>query len=194
VSVFLERYILPILAALTLLIIVSNPLQFSWGQRIIGGSIVILAAAVVSRVAHRLNKKLRSSAETVGAIPAGQDSSSLPAKLIGGRVLIRVEPDYLMAFFKDHTAIQAKRLVAAFLDKWIRVSGKLDNVTPAGTHSILVTIDRPMTSQINMLFDQKDWRDRLAILRRGDSISVVGQLTEADMHAITLYNCELEDN
>ncbi len=159
-SVFLERYILPILAALTLLVIVSNPLHFSWGQRIIGGSIVVLAAALVSRVAHRLNKKLQTSAETVDASPAGQESSSLPAKLTGGRVLMRVEPDYLMAFFKDHTAIQAKRLLAAFLDKWMRVSGKLDNVTPAG----------------------------------GDSISVVGQLTEADMHAITLYNCELEDN
>jgi tRNA_anti-like len=194
VSVFLERYILPILAALTLLVIVSNPLHFSWGQRIMGGSIVVLAAALVSRVAHRLNKKLQTSAETVDAGPAKQESSSLPPKLTGGRVFVRVEPDYLMAFFKDHTAIQAKSLLAAFLDKWMRVSGKLDNVTPGGTHSILVTIDRPMTSQINMFFDQKDWKDRLAILRRGDSISVVGQLTEADMHAITLCNCELEDN
>jgi len=99
-----------------------------------------------------------------------------------------------MGFFKDHTTIQAESLVAAFLNKWMRVSGRLRNVTPSGAHSILVTFDRPLTSDIIMFFDQKDWRDRLAIMRRGDSVAVVGQLKAAGMHEITLENCELADN
>jgi hypothetical protein len=194
VTIFIERYVLPILAALTLLVVVSNPLHFGLAQRIIGGSIVIAAAAVVSRIAHYLNKKSQSSVESVAAIPATREPSPATRPLTGGRVLITAEPEYLMAFFRNHTAIQAENLLAAFLNKWMRVCGRLYNVTPVGTHSILVTFSRPLSSEVHMFFDQKDWRDRLAILRRGDSINVVGQLTEARMHEIILNNCELEDN
>ena len=193
VTIFIERYILPILATLTLIVILSNPFHFGWWQRIVGGAIVVVVAFAVSRVAHRLNTRPQSAASSTIALPAAHAVGSPSTESIDGRILITVEPDYLMGFFREHTTIQAEALAAAFLRKWMKVTGKVKNVTPASTHSIMVSIDRPLTSNIVLFFDQEAWRDRLAVLRRDDPITVVGQFNGADEHHITLENCELTD-
>src|SRR5690349_566406 len=55
VPVFLERYLLPLAAALTVLIIVTNPMALDWTQRITGGLAVVFIAYFVAHTVHRSN-------------------------------------------------------------------------------------------------------------------------------------------
>jgi hypothetical protein len=70
-------------------------------------------------------------------------------------------------------------------------SGKLSDVL--GSDNLQVTFqDQPINQYLFMYFD-KTWRDRLAVLRPGQSIHVIGQIERVDTVGVTLTKCELID-
>ena len=107
-----------------------------------------------------------------------------------------ITPKYLHSFFRDHISIQAARLTHAYIGKWITVAGILDQVSTALDQShIWVTFKQDITEQnesgsVAMMFCES-WSDRLAIFRRGDKITVVGQIEKIDTLWLVLENCEL---
>jgi hypothetical protein len=94
-----------------------------------------LEIAGVSAEDQLLYNKLKPPAVSrAAAIPAPGPQAALSGELItpvvryGGRLVVDVSPDYLRGLFKDHTSIQAQKLVAAYLGKWMRTSGRLGDV------------------------------------------------------------------
>jgi hypothetical protein len=122
-----------------------------------------------------------------GEVPTG--------RLPDGRVLVDVTPQYLTDFFREHTDIQAKKLLEAFIGKWMRLSGPVGDVY-ANDESNATVYFYPSTyrrTQILMYFNDKPIiEDRLRVLKKGDRITVIGQIDWASPRSLELDNCELE--
>lgn len=61
-SVFLEKYVLPILVAITVLLLITNPLKLAVLTRIITGTVLVALAVIVSLILHWRTKNKQSSA------------------------------------------------------------------------------------------------------------------------------------
>ena len=109
------------------------------------------------------------------------------------RVEVDVTPEYLTGFFKDHMDVQAQKLAAPFIGKWMTVSGPLGNVGAwRGTYS-QVTFNRPGVDvpAIYMIFRDEAQVDRLSVLKHGDRMTVCGRIDELDCVRVQLDPCEL---
>jgi tRNA_anti-like len=189
VPVFLEKYILPILAGLTLLILVTNPMHFNVTQRIVSAVVALFLAVSASYAVQRQNRR-KASYPGPGTLPL---ESSL-AQLKDRRVLVAVEPGYLTSFFKDHTQLQAEKLVAVYIGKWIKVSGSLQDVFTSGKMVVVRVEGVPRLAYVMSGFLAEDWLDHVSVLRRGDRISLVGQITQVSSVSIYLENSQLIDS
>jgi hypothetical protein len=119
-----------------------------------------------------------------------------------GRVFVgeNVTHEYLFNIFRAHTAIQETKLTAAYLGKWMKVSGTVGEVISTNPARAQLTFKRPEVpftertafyyADLFMMFDEP-WVDRLAILIRGDKLTVIGQIGRIDGTSIHLENCEL---
>jgi hypothetical protein len=112
-------------------------------------------------------------------------------------------PERLFSFYQDNTDIQAAERVKPHFGQWIKVTGTLGNVRPWTGLSSQVTFERSSTpvlertwldyTTIYMYFRDAQTIDRFKILKRGDKITVIGQLREVDAVDLHLDNCELAD-
>jgi hypothetical protein len=108
----------------------------------------------------------------------------------GSKRLVNVTPSYLMGLLRgEHTSIQAAKLVEVFIGKWIKVSGALDDVSGVADARLLTFADR----LAYMLF-RREWFDHLSTLRRGDILTVVGQIKEVTKSMVILDHCEIVDS
>jgi hypothetical protein len=133
-----------------------------------------------------------------GVVPEGEMVQTEPE-----REIVNVAPAYLVDFFKEHTDIQANRLLEPYIGKWMRVSGPLGNVMSSSGVRVQVTFQhKPLFEResegmadwltIYMYFPEAT-KDRLALLPRGTPITVLGRIRDAGAASIELEDCELED-
>jgi hypothetical protein len=111
--------------------------------------------------------------------------------LPGDRTLVDVTPDYLMGLFDEHTTIQAEKLIEAFIGKWLRVSGTVSDVIGSEGSGATVYLKRETARISSVSLDFSD-RGAVEILRKGDSVTAIGQIVGADRLWVGLKNCELE--
>ena len=107
-----------------------------------------------------------------------------------------ITPEVLIGFFKEHTSIQARKLIEPFIDKWMRVSGNLEEVISSiPTLAILTFSGRGIRSDlagIYFYFRTEGTIEPLRTLRRGDSLTIVGKIRDVNAVQIDLDPCELE--
>jgi len=107
-----------------------------------------------------------------------------------------VTPEYLAKFFQDHTAIQAANLIEAFIGKWMKLSGRLNDVRLHRDSFASVSLRRSAVEEdvracnVTMFFYQP-WFDRLAILKRGEELTVIGRIDKVDALSLILEECEI---
>ncbi len=203
-QVFIERFVLAFLAA-ALIAVVFNPMKFDAVQRVTLGVAFIALAAFA---AHTLSKT-RAAEKTPGpppreaaAVHAAAPEPPPKAAEKQGRVFVgeSITPEYLIGIFREHTAIQGATLTAAYLGKWMKVSGSLGNVISTTPDRAQLTFERaevPLTERtwfhytgFYMMFS-RPWIDHLAIAKRGDKLTVIGQIERIDSVSVQLKNCEL---
>jgi len=122
-----------------------------------------------------------------GEVPTG--------RLPDGRVLVDATPQYLTGFFQEHTDMQAKKLLEAFIGKWMRVEGPVGDVYASDESNATVHFNPPTYGRTKILMhfnDRAAIGDRLSVLKKGDRITVIGQIDWAWPRALELDNCELE--
>jgi hypothetical protein len=157
-------------------------------------AIVSEASAVSGSVVGNV---IQGSTVNVGA--TGVEDTATPK-----RDVVRVTPGWLIARFKDHTDVQAQKLVEPYIGKWIRVSGKLNNVMSSSEHFVQVTFQPAKTLFERDTEDPDDWamvwmyfpKDQeadLALLPRGAPLTVLGRIDRIDAVNVHLQDCELED-
>ena len=101
-----------------------------------------------------------------------------------------VTPQFLTSQLKTITDLQAPSFVEPYIGKWMRLSGKVSFVgKPRETSIGLAFKDQ---HDVFMSFE-KNWLERLRILRQGDQITVVGRIQDINMSYVTLESCEIEN-
>ncbi len=106
-----------------------------------------------------------------------------------GRVFVDVTHEYLIGLFKDKLGIQANKLIAPYIGKWMSVSGKLGDVL--GDQLLQVTFASVKVNEYLYMYFDKSWRDRLAVLQPGQIIHVIGRIDTVDTVSVALRDCEL---
>jgi hypothetical protein len=108
------------------------------------------------------------------------------------KVFVDLTPEQLIAFHTDNTGIQANKLVAPSIGKWMPISGRLSNVLSSYPGFAQLTfIGRGVGNQVFMYFRDQKLIDRLSMLKPGTQMTVHGQIEMVDMLAVHLGNCEL---
>jgi hypothetical protein len=114
-----------------------------------------------------------------------------------------VTPEYLVGLFDDRTDVQAKTLVDPYIGKWMTVSGPLGNVGTRNDYFAQVTFQNKgmfeegtrfeIHGVVFMYFRDPRSDERLAMLRPGTEITVVGRLERVTGIDVHLDDCELID-
>lgn len=141
--------------------------------------------------------KARRNTGNAIPVPSKPEIAVLPPVTVSPqteRIFVRpnITAEYLTALFDEKTDMQGTKLVEPFLDKWIRVSGEVSNINEdIGGEAISVVFHRKRPN-IACSFDKAKWEDHLCMLRRGDTILVVGKIRNIERHWLWLMQCELE--
>jgi hypothetical protein len=141
-----------------------------------------LVSAGTSNPAHKVEaKKPRYAA------PSDSTEERIPA----GRIMVpdNITPDYLRGFYDQHIEVQADKLAEIYIGKWIRVSGPMRNIWE-DEDGMLAFISDSNNMDILMRFDMK-WKDRLSVLSKKTTITVLGQIKRIQASHLSLHNCEL---
>lgn len=114
-----------------------------------------------------------------------------------GREFSDAEPAEIMSVLTGATTdIQANKLLRPYYGKWLRVSGPLENATAWSSGSSLVTFSNFLSigeNRVNAFFnDEHVVEGRLALLRVGTRLTIIGQITDVGRLGITLMHCEIE--
>lgn len=131
-------------------------------------------------------------------VPPPSDNRTVLLK--DGRIIVDVTPEYLIRFFKEHTEIQASKLVAPYIGKWMKFSYTIGDITDRTTYiSVYSSVFTNDSGHIDVVGVTKsfnaEWCERLSVLRKGDNINVLGQIKEFNpVNIISLSNCELVDS
>ena len=112
-----------------------------------------------------------------------------------GRLLVNATPAELRALHKQHTSLHTQRIAEPYIGKWLKVSGRLHDVSKySSTTFVTLEADSPLKIPditLKLRFDDSVWGDRLALLHRGDHVSIIGKIEEISAVTITLTDCEL---
>lgn len=102
----------------------------------------------------------------------------------------------LREFYANNTSVQADRLGAAYIGKWMKVDGLVTNVSRMGSDEIGVSLSKSQ----NLLDAEAlvtTWlvfntdHERVEILRNGDKVTAIGRIERIEQFAVHLDNCEL---
>jgi hypothetical protein len=102
-----------------------------------------------------------------------------------------INAKYLCEMFEGRTSIQASKMANAFIGKWMRCSGTIEEIL-ASEISAQVTLTQPALkfTDVYMFFDA-EWLERLSVLKHGDPVRIIGQIEEIHRTHIQLHHCEL---
>lgn len=208
-AIFIERFILSILAALAVLLAVTNPMRFSVASRIGGVASVFILAGLAALYAERLQRKRvrgeQSQQDERNANPAAHPGAKETGKEERIFVGKSITPEYLLGFFhQEQTAVQATNATKDYVGKWVKVAGPVGNVLAGGELFAQVTFARPQQPSLPRdwwvehikvyMYFRGPWRVRAKLLKKGDNIAVIGQITEIQSFDLHLDNCEFDDD
>lgn len=172
-SVFGERFLLPLTSGAVLILIFTNPMKWDWISRIVGAVIAIGIAAIVAYALQRGK--------------AGKEDD--PKK---GRIYVPEEvtmESLVMRFRNDETqtSLQVKQSIQPYIGKWVRYTGVVSNVI---TGTIFFKSKAAYSyGEVEAHFDKK-WQKHLDILPRGKTITIDGEIESLSAVAAMLGKCE----
>ena len=185
--------ILAVQAQLVLPLYVAG-LVFFWGCATIG--FVML---------YRENEHIRNALRVLGslAIAAGiiaylyssrshltAPSSDAPSR--AQRVIVNRTLPELHGFYRGRTDAEGDRLIQPYIGKWIRVSGKVSNVTPSSGAPAFTYVTLAGRSLIpDSLTFGPIWKDKILVMRQGDRIAAICRIGQPMDYLIALDDCEL---
>lgn len=175
---------------------------FGWVCAVLGAVALIGAAVVAARRrtdTPGAGTQAIAQATGAGSVSGNVIQNSTVTVTTGAhgerstRDVVKVTPEYLLGLFRQHTSIQAQRLIQPFLGQRMRVSGVIGDVSATSNFvSLVFGTDGHLDPRLRMYFDL-EWADRLAVLPRGTQLTVVGRIDEVSKGGLELEDCELED-
>lgn len=140
-------------------------------------------------------KAATAEEEVLDSSPIPPVPSSVPTRKIervDRRIILDITPENLTAIYREHTGVQANKLIEIYVGKWLRVSGAVRNVAEFSDSSLIVYMlcgDGAVAAE----FIEQRWVDHVVALRKGTIITVVGKLHRVDEKYTWLKECELSN-
>jgi len=96
-----------------------------------------------------------------------------------------------MGQYHNVTKIQGDRIAAAYIGKWLRVSGVVRNVFPNRSGANVAILPPATKESLITMLIFKQGVEELEILHKGDVIEAIGRIARINSADITLDDCEL---
>jgi len=107
------------------------------------------------------------------------------------KIFIDVSPGYLIDLHKESTTAQGDVLLSPYIDKWIRVTGRIRDVSVIhAAHANLVQMLDRDGKCISAVFSG-EWESKLTCLGDDTEITLIGRIYTGDTLRVSLMNCEL---
>jgi len=134
------------------------------------------------RVPYRPSQPIPSPSVPAQSIAsAGQPTTS------NDKITVDVSVDYLVGLCSGLTTLQAEQLTRPYIKKWMTASGIIEDLGQRSADEIGLLFEH---SYLSVWFD-KEWHDRLSVLKRGDRITIRGQIITVKINAVRLDHCEI---
>lgn len=134
-------------------------------------------------------------------LEAPQDSAPRrarrPPASASGRIFVAddVTPKSLADLFAGHTDVQGARLTEVFIDKWMCVEGRLQNVlSHFGDTTALFGTEQHGEFRLDALLRLEfsgAQAERVHTIPVGGEMTVIGRIRKIERHAVWLADCEL---
>ena len=167
--------------------VVTVPL-ITWafiGSLVLAAVLHAFAAILHFRVAHIAPQTASQQHDTL--------TSSTPAIRKDDRIFVQSSIGHLASLCANHTALQAQYNTRPFIDKWLKVSGTIANIG-RNTVGSEISIDFTYAGPSPAMWFDATWHERLAILNRGDSLTVIGQIKMVSEQIVRLDHCEIVEH
>jgi len=152
-------------------------------------------SATASKTSDQARNDKAPSTQIGTESPAPAVQSVPPSTMMGDRIVVNVTPDYLMGIFRERTTADARRLTANYIGKWMRISGTVYDVDRTdlgrGKEGNFVTVIWNKNTSVSLVFHEQRWMDSVSVWKRGDTVTVLGQIQHLGALTIILNNCEL---
>jgi hypothetical protein len=158
---------------------------------------IFLGVLLMAGVLHFAAARIQSTTPDIPtSVPNGSSPMAVPIAQLEGRVFLGpdITSEFLTAFFKDHTTMQAKKMVETYIGKWITASGHLRNVSELNPWGILVFLESETGDPDTVMTFPPKWIGRLSVLRPGNRIDAIGKIERIDYRSVKLNDCELIDS
>jgi hypothetical protein len=160
-----------------------------WGRTI--SILLVVGSLFILIYAYLFNPKgiETSTATYTPSAPQSAPPTDVPPPT-SERVIVDTTPSELMEKYKGRSGLEADRIVAPYIGKWIKISGKADYIQGAG-NGALVTIKPDAFTAAFLYFDAK-WLDKLSVLPMHSAISALCQINYVGPSGSKFVNCELQ--
>ena len=109
------------------------------------------------------------------------------------RIIVDIPPADLTKLYHLYTGVQAEKLIAIYIGKWMRVAGPFGEADSFGSF-IQVMFKPPQYGiQYFYMYFGMEWAERLSVLQRGTIINVLGRIRAVEGSGFHLEACELVD-
>jgi hypothetical protein len=120
------------------------------------------------------------------AIPA-----SAPEPPKSKKAFIDVSPSYLLGLYKNRTAVQGNALAAAYIGKWIVVTGKVIDISQDRPgNDFLVQFSDSEGAWLAATFSE-ELSEKISHIPHGATITIRGAIRSVDTLRVILKECEL---
>jgi hypothetical protein len=161
-----------------------------WGRTV--SILLVVGSFLILIYPHLFNPKgIEISTTPYIPPPAPQSPQTTDAPpATSERVIVDTTPLALMGLYKGRSGLEADRIIAPYIGKWIKISGQADYIQGAGNGE-LVTIKPDAFTAAFLYFDAK-WLDKLSVLPIHPTISALCQIRYVGASGSNFVNCELQ--
>jgi hypothetical protein len=153
----------------------------------------LVGAGVLNVLAARERRKSNSAHSQAPVAMAGAALQTVGRQLAPGRVPTNATPAELAEIWKHNTGLQAKKLSELYIGTWMSVSGVVFDVRkPNPTEGLMcVTLHSvPGVTIVPCRFNE-EWDHRCSVLRKNETVTIIGKVEDFDSEVFSLKECEL---
>jgi hypothetical protein len=153
----------------------------------------IVLMFILAVVAFHRPKMIRDAGERRGDEPSenqmGPSTNSQATVPKSQKIFIDVAAAYLMGLYKNRTSIQGDALAAAYIGKWVVVTGKVRDIYVSGD-SLTAQIYDADDSFISAGFSKEASEN--SHIAHGTTITIRGEIAAFDTMRLKLQKCDLD--
>jgi len=150
----------------------------------------LVLAGVLHFLAAQTSRESLAHTQVLGKAPAVAPLQ-LQSVLAPDRVPTNATPGQLAEIWEHNTAVQARKLSECYMGTWMAMSGSVFDVKRGmAANEMRVTLGSVPGVMIVICIFQKEWDQRCSVLRKGDTVSILGKVSDFDSQVVSLEDCE----